>query len=32
MNLTRAMMDAQLAMDYFFNNKFEQAQAIMQPW
>lgn len=32
MDLSRAMAEAQLAITYFFNNKFAEARAIMQPW
>lgn len=32
MDLPRAMSEAQLAIDYFFNNKFVEARAIMKPW
>ncbi|XP_068082309.1 tetratricopeptide repeat protein 39B isoform X2 [Anabrus simplex] len=32
MDLETAMEEAQTAVHYFFNNKFEEARAILQPW
>ncbi|KAK8751418.1 hypothetical protein OTU49_017502 [Cherax quadricarinatus] len=32
MDLTTAMEEAKLACSYFFNNRFEEARALMRPW
>ncbi|XP_071532813.1 tetratricopeptide repeat protein 39B-like isoform X3 [Panulirus ornatus] len=32
MDLSTAMEEAKLACSYFFNNRFEEARAIMRPW
>lgn len=32
MDLQTSLAEAQLAVDYFFNNKFAEAKQLMEPW
>lgn len=32
MDLNTALAEAKLAVNYFFNNKFDEAKQIMKPW
>lgn len=32
MDLTKALDEAKLAINLFFNNKFVEARALMKPW
>lgn len=32
MSLDQALLEAKLAINYFFNNKFEEARSLMRPW
>lgn len=32
MDLDTALLEAKLAINYFFNNKFHEAKVLMKPW
>lgn len=32
MDLDTSLIEAKLAVNYFFNNKFVEAKQLMQPW